>query len=85
MAADELKSVLNRLRRAQERTVDTDTLSFEEVVALAFDPVPTGPCVLITVAFRHAAQRPAEGTLTADTSVRIKNRTVFSVTATSKS
>jgi hypothetical protein len=69
----------------QERTVSTDTLSFEEVVSLAFNPVPTGPYVLVTVSFRHADQKPAEGTLTAGTSVQIKNRTVFSVTATDKS
>ncbi|WP_285511746.1 MULTISPECIES: multiubiquitin domain-containing protein [Streptomyces] len=69
----------------QERTVSTDALSFEEVVSLAFDPVPTGPYVLITVSFRHADQKPAEGTLTAGASVKIKNRTVFSVTATDKS
>ncbi|MFE1199519.1 multiubiquitin domain-containing protein [Streptomyces viridiviolaceus] len=69
----------------QERTVSTDTLSFEELVSLAFDPVPTGPNVLITVSFRHADQKPAEGTLTAGTSVQIKNRTVFNVTATDKS
>jgi hypothetical protein len=69
----------------QERTVSSDTITFEEVVSLAFDPVPTGPYVLITVSFRHADQKPAEGTLTAGTSVQIKNRTVFSVTATDKS
>ncbi|MDX3525939.1 multiubiquitin domain-containing protein [Streptomyces sp. ID05-39B] len=69
----------------QERTVSTDALSFEAVVSLAFDPVPTGPYVLITVSFRHADQKPAEGTLTAGNSVKIKNRTVFSVTATDKS
>ncbi|GGQ97222.1 multiubiquitin domain-containing protein [Streptomyces pilosus] len=69
----------------QERTVSTEKLSFEEVVSLAFDPVPTGPSVLITVSFRHADQKPAEGTITAGNSVKIKNRTVFSVTATDKS
>ncbi|WP_346150300.1 multiubiquitin domain-containing protein [Streptomyces labedae] len=69
----------------QERVVHTDMLSFEGVVSLAFDPVPTGPYVLITVSYRHADQKPAEGTLTVGTSVKIKNRTVFSVTATDKS
>ncbi|MBT2530429.1 multiubiquitin domain-containing protein [Streptomyces sp. ISL-99] len=69
----------------QERTVDSGTLSFDEVVRLAFDPVPTGPYVLITVGFRHADQKPAQGTLTAGNSVKIKNRTVLNVTATDKS
>ncbi|MFD5013704.1 multiubiquitin domain-containing protein [Streptomyces chartreusis] len=70
---------------AQEKAVHTDTLSFEEVARLAFDPVPMGPTVLITVSFRHAHQMPAQGTLTAGHSVRIKNGTVFNVTATDKS
>ncbi|MFF3420085.1 hypothetical protein ACFYW9_36270 [Streptomyces sp. NPDC002698] len=51
----------------------------------AFTQVPTGPNVLITVSYRHAHQKPAEGTLTAGADVHIKNGTVLSVTATDKS
>ncbi|GAB2889980.1 hypothetical protein GCM10027074_67860 [Streptomyces deserti] len=69
----------------QERTVHTATLTFEEIVALAFDPVPTGPYVFFTITFRHADQKPDHGTLTAGSSVEIKNRTIFNVTATDKS
>ncbi|MFD8421025.1 multiubiquitin domain-containing protein [Streptomyces sp. NPDC059466] len=70
---------------AQEKTVHTGALSFEEVTRLAFDPVPTGPYVLITVSFRHADQKPDQGTLAVGHSVEIKNGTVFNVTATDKS
>ncbi len=70
---------------AREKTVHQDTLTFQEVVQLAFDPVPSGPNVLITVSFRHAHQKPADGTLTAGESVEIKNGTVFTVVATDKS
>lgn len=67
------------------KTVESDRLSFEEVVALAFDPVPSGPNVAITVTYRHAAQRPDQGMLIEGQSVKIKNGTVFNVTATDKS
>ncbi|MFG2939691.1 multiubiquitin domain-containing protein [Streptomyces sp. NPDC048282] len=70
---------------AREKTVHQDTLTFEEVVRLALDPVPSGPNVLITVSFRHAHQKPADGTLSNGESVEIKNGTVFTVVATDKS
>ncbi|MGV9625192.1 MULTISPECIES: multiubiquitin domain-containing protein [unclassified Streptomyces] len=73
------------LVNTREKTVHKDTLTFEEVVQLAFDPVPSGPNILITVSFRHAHQKPADGTLTAGGSVDIKNGTVFTVVATDKS
>ncbi|MFC1421296.1 multiubiquitin domain-containing protein [Streptacidiphilus cavernicola] len=69
----------------RERTVHEDELSFEHVVRLAYDPVPQGPGVTFTVGYRHAAQHPAEGTLVAGQSVKVKNRTVFNVTQTDKS
>ena len=37
------------------REVDHLVLTFDDVVRLAFDPVPTGPTVLLTVSFRNAA------------------------------
>lgn len=67
------------------KTVHKDTLTFEEVIRLAFDPVPSGPNVFITVSFRHAHQKPADGTLTAGHSVKIKNGTEFTVVSTDKS
>ncbi|WP_328933610.1 MULTISPECIES: multiubiquitin domain-containing protein [unclassified Streptomyces] len=70
---------------AREKTVRQDTLTFEEVVRLALDPVPSGPNVLITVSFRHAHQKPADGTLSTGESVEIKDGTVFTVVATDKS
>ncbi|MGI5438645.1 multiubiquitin domain-containing protein [Streptomyces shenzhenensis] len=73
------------LVNTREKTVHKDTLTFEEVVYLAFDPVPSGPNILITVSFRHAHQKPADGTLTAGSSIEIKNGTVFTVVATDKS
>jgi Multiubiquitin len=72
--------VNGRHKRVQERRI-----SFEQVVALAFDPVPSGPGVSITVSFEHADQRPERGTLIEGRSVEIKNGTIFHVTATDQS
>ena len=69
----------------REKTVESRWLSYEAVLQLAFDPVPSGPNVVITVTYRHAAQHPPEGTLIAGQSVKIKKGTVFNVTATDKS
>src|SRR4051812_17872768 len=67
------------------KTVEDHRVSFEQVVRLAFDPVPAGPNVVITVSYRHADQRPEQGTLIAGQSVKVKDGTVFNVSATDKS
>ena len=68
----------------QEKKVSEETLSFDAVVALAFNPVPTGPNIMFTVTYRKAKE-PHEGTLVKGQSVEIKNGTIFNVTQTDKS
>ncbi len=60
-------------------------LTFMQVVALAFDPVPNGPDWVFTVTYRKAASKPHEGTLTEGAAVTVRNGTIFNVTATNKS
>jgi hypothetical protein len=67
-----------------EKAVRDRTLTFNQVVALA-DGLPAGPNVTYTVAYRKADQPRKEGTLGEGESVKIKDRTVFDVTATDKS
>lgn len=69
----------------QEKTVNEKSISFEEVVSLAFDPVPTGPNVLITVSYRRGPGEKPQGTLTKGQSVNVKHHMRFDVTATDKS
>lgn len=61
----------------RKKTVDTETVSYEQVVALAFVPVP--PNTMFTVTYRGAAHR-AEGALQPGESVEIKDGTIFNVT-----
>lgn len=64
--------------------VDKDDITFEEVVALAFDPPPTGDNICLTVTYRRA-QGNKSGTLLPGESVKTKAGMIFDVTATDKS
>jgi len=70
---------------ARSKEVTDDEQSFEQIVALAFNPVPTGPNIVFTVTFRKGPRENPEGTLTPRQAVEIKDGMVFDVTATDKS
>ncbi len=69
----------------REKTVEGNEISYEAVVPLGLDPVPTGPNVLITVTYSDARGPQRSGTLTPGHSVEIRNGTRFNVVATDKS
>lgn len=68
----------------RKKMVDEKEISFDEVVALAFDEPPSGPNVVITVAYRHA-HGDKSGTLEEGQSIKVKEGMIFDVTATDKS
>lgn len=70
---------------ARSKEVIGDDQSFEQIVALAFNPVPTGPNIVFTVTFRKGPRENPEGTLTPGGTVEIKDGMIFDVTATDKS
>ena len=69
----------------RKKEVTHRVLSFMDIVALAFNPVPSGPDWVFTVTYRKAASKPHDGTLTQGEHVKVKNGTIFNVTATNKS
>ncbi|MCA9178776.1 MAG: multiubiquitin domain-containing protein [Planctomycetales bacterium] len=69
----------------RRKSVDQTTLTFDELLALAFDPVPDGPNWCFTATYRNGPTSNPEGTLVEGKSVRIKDGMVFNVTATDKS
>ncbi len=83
--APELRHEYRIVVNGREKTVDTDELSFEAVLYLAFNPVPSGPNWVFTVTYRHAAGPRPNGTLTKGETVKIKDGTHFHATATDKS
>ena len=60
-------------------------IGFEEVVKLAYDPVPSGENVAIVVTFSGAKGPRHEGILGPGETVEIKNGTSFSVKVNNKS
>jgi hypothetical protein len=70
---------------AREKTVASKELTFNEVVALAFNPVPSGENIVVTVAFRRGHGNKPEGTLSEGETVKVKDGMIFDVTATDKS
>lgn len=69
----------------RKRDVSTKTLIFNQVVALAFNPVPSGPNVQFSVTYRKGPTKNHEGTMTEGETVRIEDGMVFDVTETNKS
>lgn len=69
----------------RKKVVATRELSFSEVVALAFDPVPTGPNIMFTITYRHGPHANPQGNLLEGGTVKIKDGMIFNVTATDKS
>jgi multiubiquitin len=71
---------------AQEKVVTAKEISFEEVVALAYDGnPPTGENWEITVTYRRGHAPKPQGSLVAGQTVRVKKGMVFDVQATDKS
>ena len=70
---------------ARPREWSGRTISFEQVLPLAFNPVRTEPFILYTVMYSRGPKANPEGELVADHSVCIKNRMVFLVTETDRS
>ncbi len=69
---------------AEQHEVESQTVTFEEVVELAY-PNPPSPETRFTVTFRHAKE-PKEGSLRRGGSVEVKKEgTIFNVKATTKS
>lgn len=80
-SAHEITIIVN----TRPKSVEKGELSFAEVLALAFDPVPSGEMVEFTVAYRRGEGKKPEGTLVEGESVRVKDGMVFDVTDTDKS
>jgi hypothetical protein len=69
----------------RKKTVTQRVLSFDELVHLAFNPVPSGPNVLLTITYENGPRRNPEGTLIKGETVKIKDGMIFNVRATDKS
>lgn len=78
------KEVMIVVNGTAHETSET-SLSFEEVVKIAYPVPPSGDAVEFTVTYRNGPRANPKGTLTSGHSVRIKNRMAFDVTPTDRS
>jgi hypothetical protein len=69
----------------REKTVDTRTLTFDQLIALAFSPQPAGPNIEYTITYRHGPPENREGELLKGQSVVIRDGIIFNVDFTDKS
>lgn len=68
----------------RQKTLTTNTLTFDEVVELAYPGGPRGDNWAYTVGYRRAEGNKS-GSLSAGDSVKVKDGMVFDVTQTDKS
>lgn len=69
----------------RDREVHGKEIGYAEVVALAFNPVPSGEGVVIAVTYKGARGPKHEGVFSPGGSVEIKNGTSFVVKVNNKS
>jgi hypothetical protein len=69
----------------RKKLVTGRKLSFAAILALAFDPVPTGSNFIFTITYRNGPHKNPEGTLKMGCVIRIQEGMVFNVTATDRS
>lgn len=69
----------------REKQWPKPAISFEEVVELAFGPVPPNPNIIYTVTYKGGPGERPKGTMVKGDIIKIKEGMVFNVTATDKS
>jgi hypothetical protein len=69
----------------QERRITTTTVTYEEIVALAFPVPPVGQNIMYTVSYDDGPHSNPSGSLTAGGKVKVKDGMIFNVTPTDKS
>lgn len=69
----------------RKKVVTKNELSFDEIVALAFNPVPSGPNIMFTITYRHGPAANPQGNLLEGGTVKLIDGMIFNVTATDKS
>jgi Multiubiquitin len=71
---------------ARQRVVGKkEELSFDEIVALAYEIPLTGPNIVFTITYRRGEGNKPEGSLVKGQTVKVKDGMIFNVTATDKS
>lgn len=78
------KKLVTIVVNGTQHEVPKGDIDFLQVVALA-SGLPTGPNILYTITYRKAEGNKPEGTLVEGGTAKVKEGTIFNVTATDKS
>jgi hypothetical protein len=85
MSANENPKQFTVIVNGREKIVTQHELSFDALVALAFDNPPNSANTIYTITYRRGEGNKPEGTLVEGESVKVKDRMILNVTATDKS
>ncbi len=69
----------------QKKVVSTRTVTFDEIVKLAFPVPPSGANILYTVSYEDGPRANPQGSLKEGGTAKVKDWMIFNVTATDKS
>lgn len=69
----------------RQRQVESEELSFDELVDLAFNDPARGPQIVFTITFRGAGGRIQEGELDEGQRLKVRDGTIINVTRTDQS
>lgn len=83
--ATKTRKELTIIVNGREKVVDSRELCYDELLALAFDPVPTGEFICFSITYRRGHGNKPEGTLDEGKCVRVKKGMIFNVSFTDKS
>ncbi|MEZ6243729.1 MAG: multiubiquitin domain-containing protein [Phycisphaerales bacterium] len=83
--ATKTRKELTIIVNGREKVVDSGELCYDELLALAFDPVPTGEFICFSITYRRGHGNKPEGTLDEGECVRVKKGMIFNVSFTDKS
>lgn len=85
MANEDKKHGVRIIVNTREKEWDKETISYREVVILAFGSYSEDPLVRYTVNYSKGPKENREGSLTQGQSVLVKNEMIFDVTESNKS
>lgn len=69
----------------REKTVENKELTYDEILALAYDPVPAGDLICFTVTYRRGTGNKPEGELDEGENLKLKKGLIINVSYTDKS
>ncbi len=84
-AAGHEPKTYNIIVNSRPKVVNQHKLTFDELVALAFDNPPTGENVAFTITYERGQGNKPEGTLLEGEDVTVKEGMIFIVTPTDRS